>query len=106
MESFAAVTVAVLVGWLATLIMQTEEDILLLDFIVGVFGAGLAEALAPALGVSATGEFGLSLPGTLFAWAGATVLLALFNLTRFGTLRRGAHGRGTTAPLAQTKPGL
>ena len=105
MDVITALTVAVLVGWLATLIMLTDEDISLLDFIVGVFGAGLAEALAPTLGLSATGEFGLSLPGTLFAWAGATVLLGLVNLTRFGTLRRMGRTRGAAAPLLPTEPG-
>lgn len=106
MDVIAPLTVAVLVGWLATLIMHSDEDVSLLDFSVGVFGAGLAETLAPALGVSATGEFGLSLPGTLFAWAGATLLLALLNLTRFRTLRRNGRPRAATLPLAQTKSGL
>ena len=87
--------IAVLVGWVATLIMHTDEDVSLLDFCIGVFGAGVVGGLlAPALGFSATGEFGLTLSGTLFSWAGATVVLAAVNLVRFGTLRRDRRSRG------------
>lgn len=96
--------IAVLVGWIATLIMHTDEDVALLDFCIGVFGAGVVGGLlAPALGFSATGEFGLTLGGTLSSWVGATLLLAIFNLMRFGTLRRPRGAAAATTPLADGK---
>jgi hypothetical protein len=44
--------------------------------------------LAPSLGISPTGDYGLSLPGTLLCWGGAMTLLALMNLLRNGRPRR------------------
>ena len=94
MDIILMLTVAVLVGWLATLIMDTDNDVSLVDFSVGVFGAGLGGGLlAPALGISASGEFGLTLLGTLFCWVAATILLAAVNLMRCGTLRRDPRSR-------------
>ena len=83
-------TMAVLVGWLATLITQSEtDDVSLTDFAIAVGAAALAGGLlAPLLGISPTGEFGLTLSGTLFSWACATLVLGTVNLLRFGTLRR------------------
>jgi len=77
MDIVLRLTVAVLVGWLAALIMHTDSDVSLSDFSVGVLGAGLAGGLlAPALNISATGEFGLTLWGPLWCCAAATILLA------------------------------
>jgi uncharacterized membrane protein YeaQ/YmgE (transglycosylase-associated protein family) len=100
-------TMAVLVGWLATLITHAEtDDVSLLDFAVAVSAAALAGGLlAPLLGISATGEFGLTLSGTLFSWSCATLLLAAVNLVRFGTLRRNRRTRTrptVMGPLANT----
>ena len=44
--------------------------------------------LAPSLGISLTGQYGLSLSGTLLSWVGAMTQLALINLLRYGRLRR------------------
>ena len=46
MNVLAMLILAVQVGWLATLIMHTEVDnVSLLDFFVGVIGAGLVAGL-------------------------------------------------------------
>jgi uncharacterized membrane protein YeaQ/YmgE (transglycosylase-associated protein family) len=89
MDVVTLLTVAVLVGWLATLSLQARIDnVSLVDFIIAVTGAGLAGGfLAPYLGISPTGEYGLSLSGTLISWAGATALLAVSNLVRYGRLQ-------------------
>jgi uncharacterized membrane protein YeaQ/YmgE (transglycosylase-associated protein family) len=89
MDTVTLMTVAVLVGWLATLILQGKnKDVSLFDFSIAVIGAALAGGLlAPTLGISPTGEYGLSLSFTLISSGGATTLLALVNLLRFGRLR-------------------
>jgi uncharacterized membrane protein YeaQ/YmgE (transglycosylase-associated protein family) len=78
--------VAVLVGWLATLILLSDVDSLsLLDFGVGITGAALVGGLlAPFFGISTTGEYGFTLSGTFVSWLGAMSLLALVNLARHG----------------------
>ncbi len=79
--------VSLLVGWLATLILLSDLDSWsLLDLGVSVTGAALVSGLlAPYLGVAtATGEYGLTLSGTLMAWLGALTLLALVNFARHG----------------------
>ena len=98
MDVVTLLTVAVLVGWLATLSLQARIDNLsVVDFSIAVTGAALAGGLlAPFLGISPTGQYGLTLLGTLISWAGATALLAIANLLRHGRLqceRRSAPGR-------------
>ena len=89
MDVVTLVAVAVLVGWLATLILHAEiAEVSLVNFAVAIAGAVLADlVLAPSLEVSPTGEFGLSLAGTALAWVGAMTLLALVNLLRYGRLQ-------------------
>jgi uncharacterized membrane protein YeaQ/YmgE (transglycosylase-associated protein family) len=87
MNFVALLTVAVLVGWIATLILHDEVS--LSDFAIAIAGAALAGGLlAPSLGISPTGEYGLSLSGTLLCWRGAMTLPAISNLLRCGRLRR------------------
>ena len=69
MNVVALLTVAVLVGWIATLI--PHDDGSLSDFAIGIAGAALAGGLlAPSLGISPTGDYGLSLYGdaALLGW--------------------------------------
>ena len=95
MDVATLLTVAVLVGWLATLSLQARIDQLsVVDFSVAVTGAALAGGvLAPYLGISPTGEYGLTLSGTLICCCGATGLLALANLLRYGRLQCERHSR-------------
>jgi uncharacterized membrane protein YeaQ/YmgE (transglycosylase-associated protein family) len=88
MNIVTLLVVAVLVGWLATLILHSDVDSLsLLDLGVGVAGAALVGGLlAPFFGISTTGEYGLTLSGTFVSWLGAMSLLALVNLARHGRI--------------------
>ena len=81
--------VAVLVGWLATLILHSDVDSLsLLDLAVGVAGAAVVGGLlAPFFGISTTGEYGFTLSGTFISWLGAMSVLALVNLARHGHIQ-------------------
>lgn len=70
-----------LAGWLASLIMNRDANQgVLLNIVVGIVGAFLANLLlAPLFGVSA--ELGsLTLAGFLMSVAGAVLLLAIVNL--------------------------
>lgn len=102
MDVVALMTEAVIVGWLATLILHAEvEHICVFDFALAVIGATLAGGLlAPRLGIFLTGEFGLTLLGALVSWSGALLLLALANLVRDGRLVRERRSRRRTAAAA------
>jgi len=93
--------VSLLVGWLATLILLSDlHSCSLLDLAIGVAGAALVGGLlAPIFGIeTSTGEYGLTLAGTLTQWLGALSVLALVNLARHGHIlcgpRRSHGGRG------------
>jgi len=101
-------TEVLILGWLATLILHREiEHIRILDFLIAVTGAALAGGLlAPLLGISLTGEFGLTLIGLLLSFAGAMLLLAAANLLRYGRLlreRRSGRRAAAGQPLAGSK---
>lgn len=70
-----------LAGWLASKIMNRDaQQGVLLNVVVGIVGAFLANLLiAPLIGVEATLS-GFSLEGFLMALVGAVVLLAIVNL--------------------------
>lgn len=70
-----------LAGWIASMIMNRDaEQGVILNIIVGIIGAFLANVLlAPLVGVEA--ELGaLSLGGFIMSVLGAVVLLAIVNL--------------------------
>jgi uncharacterized membrane protein YeaQ/YmgE (transglycosylase-associated protein family) len=104
MDVVTLLTVAVLVGWLATLILHAEVDqVSVLNFSIAIIGAALAGGLlAPSLGIAPTGDYGLSLLGTLISWAGATTLLALANLLRYGRLLCGRRRSARRAAPMQS----
>jgi len=92
MNVIAMLILAVQVGWLATLIMHTEVDnVSLLDFCLGVIGAGLVGGLlAPACGILTMGDYGFTALGAFVSWVGAMSLLAIVNLGRYGKVRSGS----------------
>ena len=106
MDVVALMTEAVIVGWLATLLLHAEiEHICVFDFALAVIGATLAGGLlAPRLGISLTGEFGLTLLGALVSWFGALALLAFANLLRYGRLVRERRSRRRGATDASVLP--
>ncbi len=76
-----------ILGWIAGMIMNDREGILL-DIIVGIIGALLAGwLLSPVFGVSTINQGNFSLPALLVSLLGAIILLAIVNVFRRGTVR-------------------
>ncbi len=76
-----------ILGWIAGMIMNDRQGILL-DIIVGIVGALLAGwLLSPVFGVSTINQGNFSLPALLVSLLGAIVLLAIVNLFRRGAVR-------------------
>ena len=88
---------SVLVGWLATLTLQSDmQSLAARDFIIASLGAGVASVIVGRyFGITATGEFGFTLIGITATWAGALILLSISNWLRFGQVmccRRARRG--------------
>jgi len=81
-----------LAGWLASLVMNRDANQgILLNIVVGVVGAVLANLIiAPLIGVHAVLS-SFSLAGFLVAVVGAIVLLAIVNLFTRHSVRRLGH---------------
>lgn len=79
------------VGWLASVIMRTNErQGLIIDIVVGIVGAFLAGYfLTPFFGISTINQNNFSMPALLVSLLGAVILLAIVRL--FNT--RGRHAR-------------
>ena len=84
MHIVTLLVLVLLVGWLATLIMETDvQKVSLLNFVVGMVGAWLGGGvLAPRFGISAISEYGFSMAGTLVSLLAALFLLAAVKLAR------------------------
>lgn len=95
MHILTLIIVAVLVGWLATLILHSDVDSLsLLDLAVGIAGAAVVGGLlAPFFGISTAGAYGFTLSGTFVSWLGAMSVLAVVNLARHGRIQCGRPPR-------------
>lgn len=76
-----------LAGWLASLVMNRSEQGIVLNVVVGIIGAFLANVfLAPLLGVEAV-LAEITLWGFLMSVLGAVVLLAIVNLFTRNSVR-------------------
>ena len=77
------------VGWLASIVMKTnEQQGMLLNVVVGVVGAMLGGWLiSPLIGVGTINQDHFSLPALLVSFVGAAILLAIVNLFRRGSAR-------------------
>ena len=74
------------VGWLASLIMNTHQGVLL-DIIVGIVGAFVAGlVITPWFGGSTIND-GISLASVVFSLLGAIVLLAVIKIVRRAMVR-------------------
>jgi uncharacterized membrane protein YeaQ/YmgE (transglycosylase-associated protein family) len=84
MGIIAWIIVGGLAGWIASLIMKTNERMgCFLNIIVGIVGAfigGLVVQLITGQGF----DFGFNLPSLIVATLGAVILLFLFRLIRRG----------------------
>ena len=68
-----AIVVGGIVGWLASIVMKTNEQMgILANIVVGVIGSSLGNWLAPKLGVSPEGGIGKWL-----VWIGGAMLFIL-----------------------------
>ena len=77
-----------LIGWLASMVMRTEGQSVMLNVIVGIVGSALAGwLLTPMLGTSSINQSNFSLPGLFISFLGAVILLAIVNLIRRGAVR-------------------
>lgn len=76
------------VGWLASVIMRTNErQGLLIDIVVGIVGAFLAGYfLSPFFGVATINQNVFSIPALLVSLLGAVILLFVVRLVRRGGL--------------------
>ena len=74
-----------LVGWVASLVMRTDErQGALLNIVVGVVGALLGGFL---FGARTINSGGFDLTALVVSFIGAVILLGVVNLVRRGTLR-------------------
>lgn len=77
------------IGWLASILMKTnDQQGLFLNVVVGVVGAMLAGwFISPLVGVGTINQSNFSLPAMLVSFVGAAILLAIVNIFRRGTAR-------------------
>ena len=83
MSILAWIILGGLAGWIASLIMGTnEQQGCLMNIVVGIVGAVIGGALFSALG--GTGVTGFNLPSLIVATVGAVVLLWIVRAVRKG----------------------
>jgi uncharacterized membrane protein YeaQ/YmgE (transglycosylase-associated protein family) len=76
-----------IIGWLASVIMRTQEGILL-NIVVGIVGALVGGWLiSPLVGAATINQGDLSLAGLGVSLLGAIILLAIVNMFRGGRSR-------------------
>jgi uncharacterized membrane protein YeaQ/YmgE (transglycosylase-associated protein family) len=78
-----------LIGWVASMIMRTnDQQGAILNVVVGVVGSLLGGWLvAPLLGAATVNQNDFSVRGLLASLIGAVILLAIVNLVRRGRVR-------------------
>ena len=78
------------IGWLASMIMNTNgSQGTIIDIVVGIVGALVAGlVLSPLLGIGTINDGNFSLPALLVSLLGAVILLAVVRLFRRGGTRR------------------
>jgi uncharacterized membrane protein YeaQ/YmgE (transglycosylase-associated protein family) len=78
-----------IIGWLASLLMRTnDQQGMILNVVVGIVGAMLGGwFISPLVGIGTINQDNFSLPALLVSFVGAAILLAIVNLFRRGTVR-------------------
>lgn len=78
-----------LIGWLASMLMKTnDQQGMVLNIVVGIVGAFLAGWLiSPLVGIGTINQDNFSLGGLLVSFLGAALLLAIVGLFRRGSAR-------------------
>ena len=77
------------IGWLASLVMKTDnQQGLLLNVVVGIAGAVLAGwVISPLVGGGTINQANFSPTSLIVSFVGALILLAIVNLFRRGAVR-------------------
>ena len=83
------IVVGGLIGWVASMIMKTnEQQGMFLNIVVGIVGSMLGGWLiSPLLGAGTINQSDFSLRGLVVSLLGAVILLAIVNLFRRGKVR-------------------
>ena len=78
-----------IIGWLASMMMKTDgQQGVILNVVVGVVGAMLGGWLiSPLVGVGTINQDTFSAGALVVSFLGATMLLAVVNLLRRGSMR-------------------
>lgn len=78
-----------LIGWLASMLMKTnDQQGMFLNVVVGIVGALLAGwFITPLVGISTINQDNFSVGGLVVSFVGAAILLTIVNLFRRGTAR-------------------
>ncbi len=77
-----------IIGWLASIVMRTDaQQGVLLNIVVGLIGALLANLLIAPLFGGAASLSDFSPMGLVWSFVGAVALLAIVNLVRRGRVR-------------------
>lgn len=82
-------TVGGVIGWLASMLMRTNDrQGIVLNVVVGIVGAMLAGwFISPLVGIGTINQDNFSSGGLIVSFAGAALLLAIVNLFRRGSAR-------------------
>lgn len=77
------------IGWLASLLMNTDgQQGIILNVVVGIVGAMIGGwFISPMVGVGTINQNNFSLPAMGVSFIGAVILLAIVNLFRRGAMR-------------------
>lgn len=77
------------IGWLASMVMKTDnQQGILLNVVVGIVGAVVAGwVISPLVGAGTINQGNFSLPSLVVSFIGAVILLAVVNLFRRGAVR-------------------
>lgn len=77
------------IGWVASLIMNTDgQQGIILNVVVGIVGALLAGFIVtPLIGGASIMNGGINVQTILISLVGSVILLAILNLMRRGTVR-------------------
>jgi uncharacterized membrane protein YeaQ/YmgE (transglycosylase-associated protein family) len=77
------------IGWLASLVMKTDnQQGILLNVVVGIVGSVVAGwVISPLLGAGTINQGNFTLPSLVVSFLGALILLAVVNIFRRGAVR-------------------
>jgi len=89
MNAIVWLVVGGVIGWLASLVMKTDnQQGILLNVVVGIVGAVVAGwVISPLVGAGTINQGNFSLLSLVVSFVGIVILLAVVNLFRRGAVR-------------------